>query len=65
MATHHPSHYEGAEGSDWEGLAHLMLVDQYIFSAKWILLTFFLLKVNRKTYVIYSKENEILPNWKS
>lgn len=51
VATHHPSHYEGAEGSDWEGLAHLMLGDQYIFSAKWILLTSFLLKVNRKTHI--------------
>lgn len=37
----YPSHYEGAEGSDWEGLVRLMLVDQYIFTAKWILLTFF------------------------
>lgn len=51
VATHHPSHYEGAEGSDWESSVHLRLIEQYIFSAKWILLTFFLLKVNQKTHI--------------
>lgn len=50
-ATHHPSHYEGAEGSDWESLRHLKLIEQYTSGAKWILLTFFPLKVNQKTHV--------------